>query len=79
MAGGGSETKHYAAPSGGWGSLKGMAQAISREHPTAAVFKTLLRQNKPKGFMCSSCAWGKPAHSHIVEFCENGAKSTIWD
>jgi hypothetical protein len=22
---------------------------------------------------------GKPAHPHIFEFCENGAKSTIWE
>ena len=29
--------------------------------------------------MCTSCAWGKPAHPHVFEFCENGAKATIWD
>ena len=29
--------------------------------------------------MCTSCAWGKPAHPHVLEFCENGAKATIWD
>ena len=36
-------------------------------------------RNKAKGHMCTSCAWGKPAHPHIFEFCENGAKATIWE
>src|ERR1700742_2300347 len=79
MADGAIETKRYGAPSGGGGSLSGMARVFSREQPTAAVLETLARQNKPKGFMCSSCAWGKPAHPHTFEFCENGAKSTIWE
>ncbi|HMP62047.1 MAG TPA: CbbBc protein, partial [Phenylobacterium sp.] len=30
-------------------------------------------------FMCVSCAWAKPAEPHPAEFCENGAKATIWD
>jgi molybdopterin-dependent oxidoreductase alpha subunit len=72
-------TKHYDSPSGGWGSLKGMVRVLFREHPDPAVLETLARQNKPEGFMCSSCAWGKPAHPHTFEFCENGAKSTIWE
>lgn len=29
--------------------------------------------------MCSSCAWAKPPNPHLAEFCENGAKATIWD
>ena len=29
--------------------------------------------------MCASCAWGKPRKPHSFEFCENGAKATIWD
>jgi len=73
------DTKRYCSPSGGWGSLKGIAQALHREFPDPGVLETLARQNKPEGFMCSSCAWGKPAHSHTFEFCENGAKSTIWE
>ena len=35
-----------------------------------------MRQNKPEGFACVSCAWAKPAEPHQVEFCENGAKAT---
>ena len=29
--------------------------------------------------MCSSCAWAKPPEPHVAEFCENGAKATIWE
>jgi molybdopterin-dependent oxidoreductase alpha subunit len=29
--------------------------------------------------MCSSCAWAKPPVPHPAEFCESGAKATIWD
>ena len=73
------ETKRYEHPSGGWGSVRGMASVFARELASPAVLETLSRQNKPEGFMCSSCAWGKPSHPHIFEFCENGAKSTIWE
>ena len=73
------ETKHYDGATGGWGSLKGMVRVFSRELASPAILETLARQNKPEGFMCSSCAWGKPAHPHVFEFCENGAKSTIWE
>ena len=73
------ETKGYDGAAGGWGSLKGMSKVMLRELSTPAVAETLMRQNKAGGFMCSSCAWGKPAHPHPFEFCENGAKSTIWE
>lgn len=29
--------------------------------------------------MCVSCAWTKPANHHPLEFCENGAKATLWE
>jgi molybdopterin-dependent oxidoreductase alpha subunit len=73
------EANHATGPAGGWGSLKGMGRVFARELPTPAVIETLMRQNKAQGYMCSSCAWGKPAHPHTFEFCENGAKSTIWE
>ena len=38
-----------------------------------------MRQNKTHGVMCTSCAWAKPADHHMLEFCENGAKATIWE
>ncbi|MGN6227704.1 MAG: FdhF/YdeP family oxidoreductase [Dyella sp.] len=73
------ESIQYEGPAGGWGSLKGMGKVFARELSTPAVAETLMRQNKAGGYMCSSCAWGKPAHPHPFEFCENGAKATLWD
>ena len=72
--------KPYGGPAGGYGSLKGIAQAVLAETPPPLTFgRQLLRQNKVDGFACVSCAWPKPAKSHPAEFCENGAKATAWD
>jgi molybdopterin-dependent oxidoreductase alpha subunit len=71
--------ENSAGPSGGWGSVRGMAELMLREMPTPAILQTLLHQNKPGGHMCTSCAWGKPKHPHAFEFCENGAKATMWE
>ena len=65
--------------SGGWGSLEGIAHVLAAERPTLGALRTLSRQNKPGGHMCTSCAWTKPAEPHPAEFCENGAKATLWD
>ena len=73
------KTVEYGSPSGGWGSLIGIAKVLLREKPSPAVFETLARQNKAHGHMCTSCAWGKPKHPHPFEFCENGAKATMWE
>jgi molybdopterin-dependent oxidoreductase alpha subunit len=72
-------TVHYAGAEGGWGSLKGIIETALRERPSPAALNTLRRQNKVGGFMCVSCAWAKPAHPHAAEFCENGAKATLWE
>jgi molybdopterin-dependent oxidoreductase alpha subunit len=72
-------TVHYDGAEGGWGSLRGIAETALRELPTPGALGTLRRQNKVKGFMCVSCAWGKPANPHALEFCENGAKATLWE
>src|SRR5450756_473187 len=66
-------------PSGGWGSVIGMGKVLLREAPAPTVLQTLIRQNKAGGHMCTSCAWGKPKHPHTFEFCENGAKATMWE
>lgn len=66
-------------PAGGWGSLKSIARIYGESWPTPAVVETLARQNKPGGFMCVSCAWPKPKNYHPFEFCENGAKATMWE
>ena len=73
------ETVHYDGPSGGWGSLKGIASIFGAEWSTPLATETLMRQNKPEGFMCVSCSWAKPASYHAFEFCENGAKATLWE
>ena len=73
----GHNTVEYDGPAGGWGSLKGIAQIFGKEWATPAALDTLRRQNKPKGFMCVSCSWAKPADYHTFEFCENGAKATL--
>ena len=73
------ETVHYTGAEGGWGSLRGIGETILRERPSPGALDTLRRQNKVKGFMCVSCAWTKPAKPHTFEFCENGAKATLWE
>ncbi|MXP24732.1 FdhF/YdeP family oxidoreductase [Altererythrobacter indicus] len=73
------EAKHYDDATGGWGSLKGIGhiEMSAKSTPDAAL--SLKELNKPGGTMCSSCAWTKPEDPHAFEFCENGAKATLWD
>jgi molybdopterin-dependent oxidoreductase alpha subunit len=71
--------KPYGGPAGGYGSLKSVGEILVREHVPAKGGAVTSRQNKPDGFMCVSCAWGKPAKPHPAEFCENGAKATAWE
>src|SRR5690242_5852759 len=74
------DTSPYQGPAGGWGSMKSLAEINARERvPPVETLRELTRQNKPEGFMCVSCAWGKPAKPHLAEFCENGAKATSWE
>lgn len=73
------DTPHYDRPSGGWGSMRGIGKILKDQKPSAGAIRTLMRQNKPGGHMCTSCAWTKPKVPHPFEFCENGAKATIWD
>ncbi len=69
----------YDRPAGGWGSVQSLAKSLTREHVPFSGSRVLLKQNKPDGFMCVSCAWAKPADPHVFEFCENGAKATTWE
>ncbi|WP_424932760.1 FdhF/YdeP family oxidoreductase [Amaricoccus macauensis] len=66
-------------PSGGWGSFKGIKQVLGNVQVSPHALKILGKLNKPKGVMCSSCAWAKPADPKVAEFCENGAKATLWE
>jgi molybdopterin-dependent oxidoreductase alpha subunit len=56
-----------------------MAKVELASEAHASALQTLAVQNKPAGHMCTSCAWAKPPSPHLAEFCENGAKATIWD
>lgn len=73
------ENPESEGPAGGWASLKSIARIFGESWPTPAAIETLSRQNKPGGFMCVSCAWPKPVNYHPFEFCENGAKATLWE
>jgi len=66
-------------PAGGWGSLQGIARIYGETWDSPQAIATLGRLNKPGGTMCASCAWPKPANYHPFEFCENGAKATLWE
>jgi len=66
-------------PAGGWGSIKEVTTILLEQRVPAEGAALLLKQNKPDGFMCVSCAWAKPAHPHPAEFCESGAKATAWE
>jgi molybdopterin-dependent oxidoreductase alpha subunit len=71
--------KPYTGPVGGWGSAKSVAEIAIRQRVVLRGPRLLSMQNKPEGYMCVSCAWAKPAKTHPLEFCENGAKATAWE
>lgn len=73
------EIKPFKGPAGGWGSLRSVAEILPRERVSPEAVRELVRQNKPDGFACVSCAWPKPANHHPAEFCEEGAKATAWE
>ena len=71
--------KPYSGPVGGWGSVKGVTEILLREAVPLKGSLALWRQNKPPGFACVSCSYGRPPHLSAFEFCENGAKATAWE
>lgn len=73
------EFEPYDSPAGGWGSVKSLLRHSTRQGAIGTAPDLLLHHNKVKGYMCSSCAWAKPAKPHNAEFCENGAKATFWE
>ena len=73
------EIRPFTGPAGGWGSVRSLAEIMPRERVAPETARELLRQNKPDGFACVSCAWPKPADHHPAEFCEEGAKATAWE
>ena len=73
------QVEPFAGPAGGWGSVRSLAEILPRERISPEVLRELVRQNKPDGYACVSCAWPKPADYHPFEFCEEGAKATAWE
>ena len=71
--------KPYKGPVGGWGSVKGVTEILLREAIPLKGSLALWHQNKPGGFACVSCSYGRPPHLSHFEFCENGAKATAWE
>ena len=69
----------YEGPAGGYGSVRSVTDILVREGIPIEGTEVITHQNKPDGFMCVSCAWGKPATPHPLEVCENGVKATAWE
>jgi hypothetical protein len=65
-------------PAGGWGSVKAVASIMQQEKVGLKGGRVLMKQNKPDGFACVSCAWAKPAHPHPAEFCSNAIPRLRW-
>ncbi|WP_114942933.1 FdhF/YdeP family oxidoreductase [Microvirga calopogonii] len=74
-----SKIQPYSGPAGGWGSVRSVESILTREGRLVSGNAILLKQNKPDGYACVSCAWAKPADPHPFEYCENGAKATAWE
>ena len=66
-------------PAGGWGSMQEVSTILLHQRVPLKDSRLLLKQNKPDGYACVSCAWAKPANPHPFEFCESGAKATAWE
>ncbi|MGH7018026.1 MAG: molybdopterin-dependent oxidoreductase, partial [Caulobacteraceae bacterium] len=69
----------YEGPAGGYGSVKSVAEILLKEGIPIEGAELITHQNKPDGYMCVSCAWGKPARPHPLEVCENGVKAAAWE
>jgi molybdopterin-dependent oxidoreductase alpha subunit len=69
----------YDGPAGGYGSAQSVAEILTREGVPLEGADLFTRHNKDGGYMCVSCAWGKPAKPHPLEVCENGAKAVAWE
>src|SRR3954468_26017 len=66
-------------PAGGGSALRELAGTMVRERSFFRSSWAFLKQNKPGGFACVSCAWTKPAKPLPMEICESGGKATAWE
>jgi hypothetical protein len=69
----------YHALAGGRGSVKSLAKNFARNGNAVSAGLAPIYQNRPRGYVCPSCAWATPVSPHTFEFCENGAKATAWE
>lgn len=56
----------YTSAAGGWGSAKSVMEILWREQAPIRAGLPLIKQNKPGGFACVSCAWAKPGKPHSL-------------
>ena len=54
--------------------VSSLKRSLEEMGPTRTA-RTLARLNQHDGYDCPGCAWPDPAHRHVAEFCENGAKA----
>src|SRR5215213_5585875 len=66
-------------PAGGWSALRELAATMVRERSFFRSSYAFVKQNKPGGFACVSCAWTKPEKPLPIEICESGGKATAWE
>ncbi|MBS3651846.1 hypothetical protein KEU06_24865 [Pseudaminobacter sp. 19-2017] len=59
------DESHYENATGGWGALTAIGSILADRKPTFGVLRTLTRQNKTGGHMCTSGAWTKPAQPYF--------------
>lgn len=69
----------YTGPAAGWGALRSVTQHWLDSKQPIKNLRALLKTNQDKGFDCPGCAWGDSSDSHLVKFCENGAKAVNWE
>lgn len=51
----------YDQPTGGWGSAKSLMKHSVRQRALSSAVGLVRDHNKTGGYMCTSCAWAKPA------------------
>ena len=59
----------YSGAAGGWGALRSVAGAISKQMAPLREASAMRRMNQPDGFDCPGCAWPDPKHTSSFEFC----------
>ncbi|MBC9249335.1 CbbBc protein [Pseudomonas alcaligenes] len=69
----------YSGPAAGWGALRSVTQHWLDSKQPIKNLRALLKTNQDDGFDCPGCAWGDSPDSHLVKFCENGAKAVNWE